>query len=367
MKKLLCIVGSMDAGGAETFLMKMYRTIDRTKYQMDFGVTRSGIYDEEIKKLGGKIHIVIPKTRGIYKSFKSIRDIVKENNYEYVMRISQNSISAIELYAAKKGGASRTIYRSSNSQTCGGKIENIVHRLCMPLSKYIPDICIAPSTEAAEFMFGKNCILNGKAQLLHNGIDLSVYTYKEEWRNEARKLLGVEDKIVLGHIGRFNVQKNHDFLINIFAKIHKNKKNTILLLIGTGELKARIKKKVKELNLEDAVVFTGVRKDIPQLLCAMDIFVFPSLFEGLPNTVVEAQATGLPCVISNKITKEVKITENIFYLPIDNINTWYEKVVEIIDDKNILRKKHDEELKKAGYDIKSVANRFVQLIFGEEK
>lgn len=367
MKKVLCIVGSMDAGGAETFLMKMYRTIDKTKYQLDFGVTRAGIYDDEIKKLGGKIHIVIPKTKGVYKSFKSIKDIVKMYNYKYVMRISQNSISAIELYAAKKGGASRTIYRSSNSQVCGGKIESITHKLCMPLAKYIPDVCIAPSTEAAEFMFGKNCVMNGKAQLLHNAIDLNMYTYKEEWRNETRRVLGIENKIVLGHIGRFNIQKNHDFLINVFSEIYKNKKNTILLLVGTGELTDVIRKKVKGLNLEDVVIFAGVRKDIPQLLCAMDIFIFPSLFEGLPNTVIEAQATGLPCVISDKITREAQVTENVFYLPINDINMWYKKIIDIIDNKNILRKKHDEEFKKAGYDIESAANKFIQLIFGEEK
>ncbi len=366
VKKVLCIVGSMDAGGAETFLMKMYRTIDKTKYQMDFGVTRPGIYDEEIKRLGGKIHIVTPKTKGMYKSFKSIRDIVRENNYKYVMRISQNSISSIELYAAKRGGASRTIYRSSNSQACGGKIESIMHKLCLPLSKHIPDMCIAPSTEAAEFMFGKNCVVNGKAHLLHNAIDLNVYTYKDEWRKEARKELGVENKFVLGHVGRFNIQKNHSFLIDVFAEIHKRIKDTRLVLVGTGELTDSIKTKVKELDLEDAVIFSGMRKDIPQILCAMDIFVFPSLFEGLPNTVVEAQATGLPCIISDKITREAKITQNVFYLPIDNVNLWCKKIAEIMDDKNILRKKHNDEFKESGYDIESAANKFVQLVFGEE-
>mgnify|MGYP001624405131 CR=1 FL=1 len=167
-KRILCIVGSMNAGGAETFLMKIYRNLDRTKYQMDFCVSidSPGVYDEEIYSLGGKIVHTSPKSKGFIKSFNSIKNIVKTNKYKYVMRVSQHSLSGLELLAAKLGGARVTIFRSSNTQTGGGKLNRILHSICLPLTMLVPEIKIAPSTEAAEFMFGKNCVKKGRANIV---------------------------------------------------------------------------------------------------------------------------------------------------------------------------------------------------------
>lgn len=363
MNRILCIVGSMNTGGAETFLMKIFRKLDRTKYQMDFCVSsdKEGYYDKEILAGGGKIFHTTPKTQGSVKSFLSLRKIVKDNNYKYVMRVSQHSLSCVELVAAKCGGAKRVVFRSSNSGTGGGKVNRFLHKVFAFLPKYVPDVRIAPSTEAAEFMFGKNSVKKGKAELLHNAIEVDNYTYNTQKRESLRKELNLEGKFVIGHIGRFMQQKNHKFLIDIFYEISKKCDNAHLVLVGTGHLEAEIKEKVETLKLEDKVTFLGVRSDVPDLLSAFDVKLFPSLYEGMPNTIIEAQASGLHCVISDTITPEADITGLVDYLPLNlSPSKWAEKVLEY---KNYERKNMKEEFLKQGYDIKSITEKFVQLIF----
>ena len=168
---------------------------------------------------------------------------------------------------------------------------------------------------------------------------------------------------MVGHIGRFMTQKNHAFLLDIFNQIYTQNNNAVLLLVGTGELQAQIKEKIKALGLEKNVIFTGVRSDVPQLLSAMDVFVFPSFYEGMPNTVIEAQATGLPCVIADTITSEADITGLVKYLSLsDSADKWAETAFELAKSE---RKDTKEEFIKNKYDIESVAQEFVRLVFDE--
>ena len=217
-KRMLCIVGMMSADGAETFLMKIMRNLDRSKYQMDYCVTtyEDGYYDKEIKALGGKVFRVPPKTKGPFKNFNEIRKLVKRENYRYVMRVSQHSLSAMELLAAKMGGAKVLVYRSSNSNTCGGRLNTLLHKMCKFLSICIPNVKIAPSSEAAEFMFGKRLTEKGDVLLLPNALNIETYQYNEKIRKNLRRELGVENSFVVGHVGRFTEQKNHAFLLEIF-------------------------------------------------------------------------------------------------------------------------------------------------------
>lgn len=173
--------------------------------------------------------------------------------------------------------------------------------------------------------------------------------------------MNVEDKLVIGHIGRFNEQKNHKFLIEVFEKIKEKNKNAILILVGKGNLEDEIKKQVKQLNLEDSVMFLGTRKDIPNLLMSMDILVFPSLYEGMPNTVIEAQATGLKCIISDTITREANITGLVKYLNISNTSIEWSNI--IINDLNYKRENITQKIKEKGYDIKDATNEFINVIF----
>lgn len=363
-KRLLCIVSSMNAGGAETFMMKIYRALDKTKFQIDFLVfiQEEGFYDKEILSMGGKIYYSIPKSNGFIKSFITIKEIVKREKYDYVMRVAQHSISSFDLLAAKQGGARTLVYRSSNSSTGGGRVDRILHILFKPLAKFIPTIKIAPSTEAAEFVFGKNCIKNGNAHIIKNAISLENYLFNDESRNKIRKELGIDDKFVVGHVGRFNKQKNHSFLIDVFLEIHNKKEDSVLLLVGKGELEDEILEKIKKLNLNNRVIFTGVRDDVPKIMMAMDVFVFPSFFEGMPNSVIEAQATGLKCVVADTITKEAQITGLVCYKSLlTSPEEWADASTDHIEILN--RRSAVECLKTKGYDIRSSVMRFENIVF----
>lgn len=365
-KRLLCIISSMNTGGAETFLMKLYRNLDRSKYQMDFlvSVKETSYYDNEIKSLGGKVYYNIPKSKNVFKSLYGIYKIVKNKKYKYTMRVNQHSLSSLDLLAAKLGGAKVLIQRSSNTSS-GTALGRILHRLFLPLSIIVPNVKLAPSSEAAKYTFGSNSIKKGKASLLNNAIDLDEFTYQQEIREMTRQELNLKDNFVVGHVGRFNKQKNHDFLIEIFADIIKKKPKSILLLIGRGELEDKLKNKIKSLGIENSVVFTGVRSDISKIMMAMDVFVFPSFYEGMPNTVLEAQATGLSCLISDKITKEVKITNLVKFLPLQKkTDQWVNSALNCINKLNRTQAKN--VLYKKGYDIETVSKKFINFVFKDD-
>lgn len=362
MKRVLCIVSSLNTGGAETFLMKLYRTFNRDSYQMDFVVNEAGIYDEEVKNLGGKIYTTPLRTKHPINSFLALKRIVKENKYEYVLKLCDTPKGYFDLLASKLGGADRVCVRSCNASANIGRTEKVIYSLIRPLFNQIADVKIAPSRLAAEFTFGKNEVEKGKVHLLHNAINLKEYKFSSDGRNMVRSEFGVNDEdVLIGHIGRFNKQKNHHFLIEVFDEFKKKNRSAKLMLVGAGELQSEIYQVVKKKNLENSVIFTGIRTDIPNLLSAMDTFVFPSLYEGMPNTVIEAQAAGLPCVISNRITREVKLTDLVNFCDIDSGCVDWADVIEgcIID----CRESKESELRKAGYDINTEVSRFTKLIF----
>ena len=204
---------------------------------------------------------------------------------------------------------------------------------------------------------GRWMFKNHSFVIMRNAINTEKFVYDPEIAKRQKESLGIEDKFVLGHVGRFNFQKNHEFLIEIFNEVCKENANTVLLLVGTGELEENIHKKVRNLGLHEKVKFLGVREDIPELMQAMDVFVFPSLFEGLPVTLVEAQAAGLPCVVSDTITKEIDITNNVKFLDINGKT--YEWAKDIIKKKE-RKKEAYHMLEKAGFDIKNNAEWLVE-------
>ncbi|OFD36886.1 glycosyltransferase family 1 protein [Bacillus mycoides] len=364
-KRLLCIVNTINAGGAETFLMKLYRALDKTKYQMDFYCMslEKGYYEEEIKELGGKVYYAVPKSQNWIKAFLTLKNVVKENKYECVMRVSQHSLATFDLIAAKMGGAKTLVQRSSNSNAAS-KIGRILHDLFKWLPMIIPNVKIAPSSEAAEYTFGKNCVKDGKATLVRNAIPLNAFLFKQEKRNEIRKELNLDNKFVVGHVGRFDTQKNHGYLIDVFSEIVKRNTNSILVLTGKGSLENDIRKKVEMMGLTEKVILTGVRSDVPDIMMAMDVFIFPSLYEGMPNTVIEAQGTGLPCIISDTITRESDITGNVTYLSInDSAESWAENAVSYL--KGYERKNVQKEFVEKGYDITSESEQLMRMIHHE--
>ena len=366
MKRLLCIVSAMNTGGAETFLMKMYRSLDREKYQMDFCVNSDeNFYEQEILKLGGKIYKIPAKSQNVRRWHHELKQVVRENGYQYVIRVCEHSLAVLDLLVAREGGAKQLIMRSSNTGS-GGKISTAVHRCFRFLPRTVPTVKLAPSTEAAEYTFGKGCVERGEVFLLHNAIDTNVYCFDEVARERLRKEMGLEDKFVVGHVGRFNQQKNHAFLVDVFQELHHRNPQARLVLVGRGELEEAVRQKVCALGLEEYVTFTGVRQDIPQLLSAFDVFLFPSLYEGMPNTVIEAQATGLPCIISDTITREADITGLVSYLQLGNEKQWVNSLLCRTPLGSSERRDATAKIREAGYDIHEAAKDFACLVFGEQ-
>lgn len=367
MQRLLCITANLNTGGAETFLMKIYRALDRDRYQMDFCVVaEENYYEGEIEKLGGKLYHIPLKSKHPVSSFNEIRRIVSQNGYKSVMRVNQHSLSTLDLMAARIGGADKLIMRSSNASS-GGGLPSVLHKAFRPLTSIVPNVRFAPSKLAAEYSFGRGCIESGKAFLIPNGLDINNYRFCANARDELRKELGLEGMFVVGHIGRFNHQKNHAFLIDSFARLAEEREDAALLLVGNGVLMPEVKEKVAHLGLCERVRFLGVRSDVNCLLSAMDVLALPSFYEGMPNVVIEAQVSGLPSVVSDRVTEEANVAGIVEFASIDAgaEDIWalaFEKVSHL---PQMNRDRYAEIMKQNGYDIEVCAAKFTEAVFAE--
>ncbi len=360
MKRILCIISSLTAGGAETFLMKVSRAVDPERYQLDFIVSEAGgCYTGEVLDRGGRIYQIPLRTRNLKGAFFGIRRIVRENGYDVVLKLGETSVAAVDLIAARLGGAVVTAMRSCNAQAETTDAGHRVHLLLRPVLNALANVKLAPSMQAAEYTFGRRAA-HRDVHLLHNGVDLDVFRYDTAGRTRIRAEFALGERLVVGHVGRFHRQKNHDFLLEVFAKLRQRRSDAVLLLVGTGALEKTIREKAETLGIADGVIFAGQRFDIPQLLSAMDVFVFPSFYEGMPNTVIEAQATGLPCILADTITPEADLTGLVRYLPLtETAERWAEAA---LDACTAERRDTGADFIEKGYDIRSVAADFIRLL-----
>lgn len=363
MKRILCIVSNLNAGGAETFLMKLHGNIDTDNYQMDYCVMSDtvGVYEELVLSRGGRIFKAEMKSRNPVKCFMDIKRIVADNGYKYVLRVNEHSLSAIDLLAARFGGAKVLAMRSTNSTNLN-KLHNFLHKAFIFLAKMIPNVKFAPSTDSAEYTFGKGCVDKGRAFVLNNGLDYDKYKFNPGSRARIRQEFNLDGCKVIGHVGRFVYQKNHEFLIDIFKEISKKDPDTRLVCVGIGGLEQKIREKVSSLGLSDKVVFAGRRNDVNEIMSAFDVVVLPSFCEGMPNVVVEAQASGLSCVIADTITPEANITDMVDYLSLDiSPSVWAETVLDKINTAQ--RRDTCEDFERRGFHLNQVTDKFINSIF----
>ena len=353
MKRVLHVIQKMGYGGIETLIMNIYRNIDRTKIQFDFAknTEEKGEYEEEIEKLGGKIY-KLPKRRNHFLFYKKAwNQFFKEHQGEYsTIHMHVSSLTDIQpLISAKKYGVKNRLIHSHNTFQKGilHNILNRVHRVY--IRKYATKL-LACSTEAGEYCFG-----NQKFEVIKNGIDSKKYIYNDDTRKKIRSMLNMPEEILaLVHVGRFSEQKNHTFLIDIFKEIYNRNKNARLFLVGDGVLKESIETKVKELKLQDKVIFLGTMDNVNEILQAMDAFLLPSLHEGLPVVGIEAQAAGLPIYISDTVSPEVKITNLVTFYPLqESAENWAKNILNTIDTKK--RSNTQSQIIQAGYDIVNTA------------
>lgn len=344
-KRVLHIVGQMNMGGQETFIMNLYRNIDRKKIQFDFIVhsKNRGYYDDEIEKLGGKIHRITSLSRNPIKHCIELKNVLKNNKYIAVHRHTCSSIIAIDLIIAKICGVKQRIVHSHANRTNRLPVAHIMFR---PLMNMFANEKLACSKDAGVFLYGKKG--SKELKVINNAIEIEKYKYNENMRNEIRKKYNSQDNLVLGHVGRFDEAKNHKFIIEVFRDLVKKMPNAKLWLVGGGELEEEVKNQVKSYNLEEKIVFLGIRNDIEVLMMGMDVFVFPSIYEGLGIALIEAQCSGLKCMVSNNIQDEAIITNNVLKMQIDSTEEWVENICKIHEYNRYIE--YDEKIEKFGMD-----------------
>lgn len=362
--RVLHVFGELNRCGAETMIMNIYRNIDKNKIQFDFIIhtTEECDYSQEIRNLGGRIFNIPKYTGKNHLEYKKAWNKFFQQNSEYkIIHGHVRSTAAIYLKIAKKYGLKAISHSHSTSSGYGfsATIKNILqYRI-----RYIADYFIACSKDAGIWLFGRKICNSKKFFILRNAIDVKSFTYNEDKRLRKRTELKINDKMVIGHVGRFHESKNHTFLIDIFHELYKKNSNIVLMLVGDGELKKNIKNKVSILGLDKNVIFTGIQKDISGLLQAMDIFIFPSLYEGLGMSVIEAQASGLQCIVSDNIPKEAFLSQNIKAISLNSsISEWVDEILTI----NNLEYRKDiiNDIKSNGYDIEDNIN-FITKFYTE--
>lgn len=348
----------MDPGGIEALLMNVYRHIDRDKVQFDFMVHRPdhAFYENEIESLGGKIYRT-PKFSpfpGQYQDFMRAVERILSEHPEYKVMHAHAELNLWPLMIAKKLGIPTRIAHSHNAKTTVNLKYFFFLYEKARIKNYCTDMFMC-STPAGVWTFGQKTVDAGKVKFIKNGIETERFVFNEKVRAQKRSELSLGDKFVVGHVGRFMQQKNHTFLVDIFEQIHKKNPNSVLMLISDGRLMDEIKAKVRRLGLDDSVMFLGNRGDVNELMQAMDVFLFPSLWEGLPLTGIEAQTAGLPVVMSDVITDEVCITENTYMLSLnDCAEVWADKVMSVCS--NHIRKNVQKQIIDAGFDIQTTAD-----------
>lgn len=345
----------MDPGGIETLVMNLYRHIDREKLLFDFLVHRpqEGFYEKEIQNYGGKIYRTQPFHPLKTKEFEKECMKIFSEHPEYEVFHAHQELNLWTLKYAKKAGISTRIAHSHNAKTVLNLKYFFLRYEQMFIKEYCTDMFMC-STPAGEWSYGKKAVADGQVRLIKNGIETERFQYNKKIRSEVRKELKLEGKTVIGHVGRFMQQKNHDFLLEIFQIIHKKNPNTVLVLCGEGRLEENIRKKANELKISDSVKFLGVRKDTDRIYQAYDLFLFPSLWEGLPLTGIEAQTAGLPILMSDVIAPETIVTDNVTTYSLRNTaEQWADQALKILG--SYKRTDCRNQVVKAGFDIRETA------------
>lgn len=344
--RVLHVLHKMDLAGAETLVMNIYRTINREEIQFDFMLhsEMEGAYDREIRKLGGKMYYVPPYKVSNHIEYKNKwRKFFDEHNEYRILHAHSQGPAGVYLKIAKKYGL-YTIAHSHNIAN-GMYLSSIAKYFMQKKVKYLSDTRLSCSEQAGIWLFG-----NKPFKVIPNGIKVENFLFDEKTEEKMRHEFKIKDEFVVGHIGRFSKQKNHEFLIEIFAEVCKLNAHSKLLLIGDGELKKDIEDKVRKLGIDEKVIFAGLRSDINKVIMAMDVFVLPSLYEGLGIVLIEAQAAGLNCFASAKVPKEANVSGQVDFLDLNiSPKEWAEHILK--KEKCIQRTQSQQKIKDAGYDI----------------
>ncbi len=352
--RILHVLGSTNLGGAESRIMDLYRHIDREKIQFDFLVhsTKEGFFEPEIKQMGGNIYY-LPSFRvyNYFKYKKACREFFATHKEFAAVQGHMTSTASIYLPQAKKAGIPITIAHARSAGVDVG-IKGFITKLLRRNLYRKCDYMFACSDLAARAVFGDKRFEEGKTVFIPNAVDTKEFVPDVDVRNTIRTEYGLENSFVIGHVGRFHYAKNHEFLLEVFAKIRGNNANAKLFLLGDGPRRADMEAKARELGIDRDVIFAGNKNPVAPYYQAFDAFLFPSRFEGMPGTVVEAQAAGLPCLISDSITTQVKVTELVQFLSLEKSDScWADVFLKQIEDSKECIKEGGSTLIDTFYDV----------------
>ena len=362
--KVLHMFTTLDAGGVESFLYNYYMEM-KEDIQFDFIVpsNKKGFLEEELVSNGCQIFHVPTLKKSPIKQIKLILNIIKNNNYDIIHCHGYKSF--IGLILGYFSNCKVRIMHSHMVYIDEKKYEKIIRFL---ITKIINVFCtskFACGVDAGIFLFGRKAFDNKQVTVINNAVDLEKYKFNSKAREKIKKELAIpEDTYIIGNIARLTYQKNQKFLLDISNLIRKNQYNMKILLVGNGEDEKYLKDVINEESLQDIVYMLGKRKDIPDILSAIDLFVLPSRYEGLPVVLAEVQASGLQSIVSNHVTDEVNVTDSILYLPINNANEWFKKIISIKEEKkynqrlDIMNRMKDSkfDLAKQSRDLLNIYN-----------
>lgn len=364
--RVLHVVGRLDLGGAESRLMDLYRTMDREKVQFDFMVHTPDRcdYEEEAESLGSRIYRM-PRFRfwNYFAYRKAWRDFFLAHREFSAVQGHMTSTAAIYLPIAKKAGVSKTIAHARSAGVEKGTKGLLTKLLRRSLAQKC-DACFSCSELASKAVFGKKAVSSGRVRKIPNAIETAKFRFDPEVRERMRKQLGLTDAYVLGHVGRLSPVKNHSYLFAVLQALLVKKPEAKLLLVGGGPLEQELKEKAAALGLSDQVVFAGPQKKVEEYYQAMDFFVLPSFYEGLPGSVVEAQASGLRCLVSDTVTKETALTVLVQFASVAEPPVqWAERIMSRADYE---RADMTAAVAAEGYDVKTQAEWLQDFYLGGE-
>lgn len=355
MKRVLVVVPNLRiCNGVASYIMNYFRCIDHSCIQMDFVVLKdiASPYYAEIQENGGNI-FTMPSPKQLVSYCRRIRSLYAEGHYD-VLHCNVTNAGIPYLYYAKKMDIPKRILHCHATRSAEVKWKEIRNDMLTPLALKNANIFFACSHMAGDSLFGKR-----PYTVIHNALDLSVFRYQPHIREMMRRELNLEGKFVIGTVGRLAHQKNPYFALDVFREVLKRQKNAVYLWIGSGPLDAQVRQYAEELHLGEHMRFLGNREDVDQLYQVMDVFFLPSLYEGLPVVGIEAQACGLPVVVSDTVTKEMKVTDGVFYIALEDEKAKWADILLQNQDRTL--EKTTDELKKRGYDIRKEAEKLSNL------
>lgn len=351
--RIAVVLGHWQNYGVETLVMNLYRHLDKNKIQFDFYVCESPtdcVPKDEIEAMGGRLFL-IPDYSKPFSYMKTLERAFRQQKYS-IVHCHMSTLSVFPLKAAKSAGIP---IRIAHCHTMAGKGEfskTAVKYLLRTQAHRYPTHYASSSLMAGEWLFGSD-IASSSMYYLPVARDIEDYRFDADKRMETRRALGLEGKFVIGHLGRFVPQKNHSFIIKLFKDVHDQEPRAHLLLAGDGPLVNDTLELVRRYGLSEHVSFLGRRNDAPYLYQAMDVFVLPSIYEGVPGTGIEAQAAGLPFVCSSSVTKEAAILDSAKQIGLDDMQAWVSAVLEA---RQVQRVDTIDEMRRAGYDIGAAAD-----------